>query len=68
MFKQHSIFNCLQFVFETMFGNIPSDIPKLLQFSGRDPSDFVFPLNLSYLPHTHITHNSPEQGEGGTGL
>lgn len=42
MFKQHSIFNCLQFVFETVFGNIPSDILKLLQFSGQDPSDFFF--------------------------
>lgn len=70
MFKQHSIFNCLQFVFETVFGNIPSDILKLLQFSGQDPSDFFFffPYNLSYLPYTHITHKSPEQGEGGTGL
>lgn len=48
-----------------MFGNMTSNILKLLYSSGQDPSDVFNPSDLLY---AHIARNSPEQGEAGADL
>lgn len=62
MFKGHEIYNCLQYVVETLFGTVPFNIVKLFHFSAGKPIIF-FPLIpvISFIPTLYTTGQSKER-------